>query len=165
MTCRYFVTGAQGFVGRFVVPLLLRSDRNAEVLGIGRSPGDDSHFTHSVHWGLQTLPAALPAEIMLAPDGRYRYEIGDLADRPALETLLRSFRPDVIFHLAAGLRDDPIEHLFRTNVEGTVHLIEALVQADIAVKRVVFDHPLDTLAGCFVVADEKKTRVRRLSPP
>lgn len=32
-------------------------------------------------------------------------------------------------------------------------------------KRVVFDHPLNSLTGCFVVADEKKTRVRRPSPP
>jgi GDP-4-dehydro-6-deoxy-D-mannose reductase len=138
VTGRYFVTGSQGFVGRFVVAHLLMEDRGVEVLGIGRSPADDSHFTHPVHWATQAVPAALPSELRLARDGRYRYEIADLGDRLALQTLLRSFRPDFILHMASGLRDDPIEHLFRTNVEGTVHLIEALVAADISLKRIVF---------------------------
>ena len=132
------MTGAQGFVGRFVVAQLLVEDRDAEVLGIGRSPANASHFTHPVHWGKRTVPAALPSSLDVARDGRYRYEIADLGDRSALETLLRSFRPDFILHLASGLRDDPVEHLFRTNVEGTVHLIEALAAASISVRRIVF---------------------------
>ncbi|HZV06066.1 MAG TPA: DUF5615 family PIN-like protein [Gemmataceae bacterium] len=32
-------------------------------------------------------------------------------------------------------------------------------------QRVVLEHPLDTLAGCFVVADINHTRIRRPPPP
>jgi predicted nuclease of predicted toxin-antitoxin system len=32
-------------------------------------------------------------------------------------------------------------------------------------ERVVRDHPLNTLASCFAVADGKNTRIRRPSPP
>jgi nucleoside-diphosphate-sugar epimerase len=138
VTGRYFITGAQGFVGRYVVAHLLMRDRDVEVFGIGRSPADDSHFTHPVHWGARALRAPLPPEITLGHDGRYRYEIADLANQSVLRTMLRAFRPGFILHMAAGLRDDPIEHLFRTNVEGSVHLIEALISAGISVQRVVF---------------------------
>jgi len=41
-------------------------------------------------------------------------------------------------HMASGLRDDPLEHLFRTNVEGTAHLIEAVATSEIPVRRIVF---------------------------
>lgn len=138
MSARYFVTGAQGFVGRFTIAHILAEDRDAEIVGIGRSLANDSHFTHPVHWGERAVPAALPSYLEILRDGRYRYERTDLADRPALETSLRSFRPDFIVHLASGLRDDPFEHLFRTNVEGTAHLVEALAASGIAVRCIVF---------------------------
>jgi predicted nuclease of predicted toxin-antitoxin system len=32
-------------------------------------------------------------------------------------------------------------------------------------QRVVAEHPLDTLRGCFVVADVHHTRIRRPTPP
>jgi GDP-4-dehydro-6-deoxy-D-mannose reductase len=35
------------------------------------------------------------------------------------------------------LRDDAPEHLFRTNVEGTIALLEAVADADVAVERIV----------------------------
>jgi nucleoside-diphosphate-sugar epimerase len=162
MTTRYLVTGAQGFVGSFLVAHLLTTECDASVLGIGRSPANALHFTHAVHWGAQTVPAALPAEVKSKRDGRYRYEIADLQDRRALESLLRSFRPDVIMHMASGLRDDALEHLFRTNVEGTAHLIEAVAAAKIPVRRIVFGSsgaiygssaldrlPLDEQAPCM----------------
>jgi nucleoside-diphosphate-sugar epimerase len=162
MTSRYLVTGAQGFVGSYLVAHLLSAERDAIVLGIGRSPASASHFTHAVHWGALSVPAPLPAEVKSARDERYRYEIADLQDRRALDSVLRSFRPDVIMHMASGLRDDALEHLFRTNVEGSAHLIEAVVAADIPVRRIVFGSsgaiygrsaldrlPLDEQAPCM----------------
>ena len=141
MTKRYFVTGAQGFVGRYLVAHLLAKEPDAEILGLGRSPANVSHFTHHVHWGGLEVPAPLPASLDNSRDKRYRYVTVDLGDPGRiLENFraLRSFRPDFIFHLASGLRDDPVEQLFRTNVEGTVHLIEALARADVSVQRIVF---------------------------
>lgn len=138
MTKRYFVTGAQGFVGRYLVAHLLAQEPDAEILGLGRSPANVSHFTHHVHWGGLEVPAPLPASLDNSRDKRYRYVTVDLGDQAGLDQALRSFRPDFIFHLASGLRDDPVEQLFRTNVEGTVHLIEALARADVSVQRIVF---------------------------
>jgi nucleoside-diphosphate-sugar epimerase len=161
---RYFVTGAQGFVGRYAVAHLLDEDRDAEVFGIGRSPADESYFTHRVHWGAREIRAALPPSLRRKPDQRYRYEIADLADPSKLRKLLKSFQPDFIVHLASGLRDDPVDHLFRTNVEGTVHLIEAIVAAGTSVQRIVFGssggiygrsalagNPLDEDAPCLPI--------------
>ncbi|HKW45748.1 MAG TPA: NAD-dependent epimerase/dehydratase family protein [Candidatus Eremiobacteraceae bacterium] len=131
------MTGAQGFVGRFTVAHLLASDPDAEVVGTGRSPASDSHFTHFVHYGTHLVRAALPPELVLLYDGRYRYEVADLGDRRALAELLKSFSPDIILHLASGLRDDPIEQLFRTNVEGSANLIAAIVASGTSVRRIV----------------------------
>ena len=50
MMARVVVTGAQGFVGRHLVDLLLGIP-GVEVLGVGRSPDDRAWFTHEVHWG------------------------------------------------------------------------------------------------------------------
>jgi GDP-4-dehydro-6-deoxy-D-mannose reductase len=138
MTKRYLVTGAQGFVGRFLVAHLLAEDADAEILGIGRSPANDSHFTHHVRWGERTVPAPLPGSLINSHDGRYRYEIAELGDRAVVEEVLRSCCPDFIVHLASGLRDDPAEQLFRTNLEGTVHLIEAVAASKVPVQRIVF---------------------------
>jgi GDP-4-dehydro-6-deoxy-D-mannose reductase len=138
MTQRYLVTGAQGFVGRFLVAHLLSQEPDVEILGLGRSPANGSQFTHRVHWGDLEVPAPLPASLDISRDERYRYVIVDLGDRAGLGDALRDFHPDIIIHLASGLRDDPVEQLFRTNVEGTVHLIEALAAADVSVQRVVF---------------------------
>src|SRR3974377_2092559 len=57
---------------------------------------------------------------------------GDIRDYPALETTLRKFAPDVVFHLAAqplvrrGYAD-PIG-TYGTNVMGTVQVLEAVRQ-------------------------------------
>jgi CDP-glucose 4,6-dehydratase len=67
----------------------------------------------------------------LAEVGRGIIDVrGDLDDRQALTALVRDFRPEVVFHLAAQslvLRsyEDPVE-TYRTNVLGTVHLLEAV---------------------------------------
>jgi GDP-4-dehydro-6-deoxy-D-mannose reductase len=43
----------------------------------------------------------------------------------------------VLIHLASGLRDDPPDYLFRLNVEGTIHLIEAIKEAGIEAPRLI----------------------------
>jgi GDP-4-dehydro-6-deoxy-D-mannose reductase len=70
-------------------------------------------------------------------EGRYQYAVSDLLDRASLEALLRAFRPELIIHLAAALRDDPADVLFRTNVEGTVSLLEAICGSGIETPRFV----------------------------
>ena len=136
---RYLITGGQGFVGRYLVAHLLDTDRHADILAVGRSTRDDRTFTHAVRWGGRTLlaPVPTPLRIPRRRSAQYRYEAVDIRDGPAVRLLLRMFAPDVVFHLAAGLRDDPPEHLFRTNVEGTIALLEALAESAIGVQKLV----------------------------
>ena len=45
---RYLVTGAQGFLGRYLIAHLLATDPEAIVFGVGRSPRNDLALTHEV---------------------------------------------------------------------------------------------------------------------
>lgn len=138
MKTRALITGAQGFCGRYLIADWLAHDPDLEVVGIGRSPREDAVFTHEVHWGHRAVAAPLPdALASAARDPRYRYIPLDLHDRPALTRLLQEFRPTHVVHLAAALRDEPVARLFDANVDALVDLLEALVGADVDVRRVV----------------------------
>ena len=136
---RILVTGAQGFVGRYLIDHLLRTYPTAEVLGLGRSPRLADVFTHSLQWGHSRLGAPLPPELQGCFESpSYHYVSLDLGRQPELTGLLGEFRPQLVFHLASGLRDASPDHLFRTNVEGTISLIEAIHEAGIEPPTVIF---------------------------
>jgi nucleoside-diphosphate-sugar epimerase len=138
MSRRYLITGAQGFVGRYLAARLLSADGGAEVLGVGRSRRSDDRFTHAIHYGAMRLAAPLPDELSMAfCDQRYQYTAADLNDRTRMSRALAEFAPQVVIHLAAALRDDPPESLFRVNVEGTMRLIEAIAESRIAPPRLI----------------------------
>src|SRR2546428_7690141 len=108
---RFLVTGAQGFVGRYLVSRLLSSHCEAKVVGIGRSPRFDDTFTHSVSWLSQLIQAPLPESLKTSCCGdRYQYASLDIHDQVGLSKLLRKFSPHVLIHLASGLRNDPPDH-------------------------------------------------------
>jgi nucleoside-diphosphate-sugar epimerase len=139
MSKRYLITGAQGFVGRYLTDYLLNADGDAEILGIGRSPQSNDQFTHAIHWGALRLPAPLPSQInQYFCDRRYKYLMADLRQRARLVEIISAYRPQVVIHLAAALRDDPPESLFRINVEGTIHLIEAIAESALAPPKLIF---------------------------
>jgi 3-dehydroquinate synthase len=136
---RVLVTGAQGFLGRYLIAHLLRECSRVEILGIGRSLRIDNGFTHVLQWGTIGLRAPLPeqlSESLTSP--LYHYTSLDISRQPELTETLGDFRPHWIFHLASGLRDDPPDHLFRTNVEGTINLIEAVRESGIDVPKIIF---------------------------
>ena len=138
MSTRFFVTGAQGFVGRYLTAHLLADRPDAEVFGIGRSPERRDSFSHSIGWAGVRLPAPLPAD--LEPATRhpaYRYAPMDLNARGPLTRALAAFRPHVVIHLASALRDDAPGDLVRTNVEGTGTLIEAIADAGVSIRRLI----------------------------
>ncbi|MGB6644980.1 MAG: NAD-dependent epimerase/dehydratase family protein [Candidatus Cybelea sp.] len=134
---RTLITGSQGFVGRYLVAALLASDPEIRILGVGRSQLC-STFTHRITLPSARIPAPLPAGLgRLSNDRRYEYVTSNIRDHSAMRAILREFRPDVIFHLASGLRDDAPDHLFGTSVEGTIGLFESVREAALNLRALV----------------------------
>jgi CDP-glucose 4,6-dehydratase len=108
---RVFVTGHTGFKGGWL-SLWLQS-MGAEVCGFALPP--------------QTDPAFF--DVAGIANGM-RSEIGDIRDYNRLTAVLRSFKPDVVLHLAAQplvrrSYQDPLE-TYSTNIMGTLNLLEVV---------------------------------------
>lgn len=130
MRSRVLITGAQGFVGRYLAAHWLEAEPRARILGLGRSGRLRDCFTHEVCWGETSIPAPLPLELEdSSATDRYEYVSLDLAERADLMELLRETRPTRVVHLAGSLRDAPPADLFRNNVIGTRNLLEAIAAA------------------------------------
>ncbi len=138
MTDRVLITGAQGFLGRYLAAEWLAAEPDAVILGLGRSPALPVTFTHGVHWGDAALPAPLPPSLVQAlATPRYGYRVIDVTDGPALARAIREFRPDIVVHLAAALRGDPPDQLVRANIGGVVSLLDALRDSGVVPRMVV----------------------------
>lgn len=124
------VTGAQGFVGRYLVDALLTTDPNLEVIGVGRSEPATT-FTHDITIENVRIRAPLPGALRSAlVSDRYRYRRVDLRDDVKVQRLFEKYTPAYVYHLASGLRDDAPEHLFSTGVEGTIGILRAASEAN-----------------------------------
>src|SRR5712672_2380280 len=133
---RILVTGAQGFVGRYLVSWCAQADPSVQILGIGRSPQIADTFTHRVQWGAEILRAPLP--LALRHRGAHvKYVAADLGNRRVIARLLDDFQPEVVFHVASALHHDPPDALFQTNIMGTAALLEALAQSRCRVRLAV----------------------------
>ncbi len=108
---RVLVTGHTGFKGAWLCEWLIQL--GAEVTGFSI--------------GIPTTPA-LFEQIKLA--SRLRDIRGDICDSAAIANVVKDTRPDFVFHLAAQplvrlSYEIPVE-TWKTNVMGTIHMIEAL---------------------------------------
>ncbi len=112
---KVLVTGGAGFIGSAVCRLLV-GELGMTVLNVDK-------LTYAAN-----LASLKPIE----NDRRYAFHRADIADRPAIAALLRSFAPDAILHLAAETHvdrsiDGPGEFI-KTNIEGTYVLLEAALE-------------------------------------
>lgn len=123
---RILITGAQGFVGCYLIHRALHSRPDAEILGIGRSPQADGYFSHDVTVQGMRVRARVPETLRGPRDIRYQYQQIDLDDTAALRRIADRFQPDSVVHLASGLRGDYWRALVQTNVTGTASLLTAL---------------------------------------
>lgn len=103
MSKRCLVTGANGFIGRHLAAHLIETGH--EVVGWER-PGLTAGASPLVTW----------------------IEV-DILDAASLQDAVRQSRPDRVYHLAALIRSNSVEELFRTNVLGTQNLLDALLAA------------------------------------
>ncbi len=117
---RVLLTGHTGFKGAWL-SLWLRH-LGADVAGLSLEPASPSLF-HAVHL-----------------DDEVRSHFGDVRDLTFVSEVMARERPEVVFHLAAQplvrrSQREPVE-TFATNVQGTVHVLEA-VRAVESVRAVV----------------------------
>ena len=118
---KVLITGANGFKGSWLTKWL--DLLGAEVLGISLEQDECSIYNE------------------LKFSNRHTYIIGDVTDFLFLKKAVESFKPEIVFHLAAQaivkeavLR--PVE-TFSTNVMGAVNLLEVLRQAINCPKSIV----------------------------
>ena len=118
---RVLLTGHTGFKGSWLSLWLLRL--GAEVWGYALEPEPGhSLFTEL---GLNQTPPFSYSE-----QGQLHHQLGDLRDLQALEKVVNDAQPEVVLHLAA----QPLVRLsyrdplgtWATNVQGSLHLLEAL---------------------------------------
>jgi nucleoside-diphosphate-sugar epimerase len=112
------VTGAQGFLGRYVVAELMRD--GADVVGLGRSERLAGLFTHDLDGRRAPLPPELRATDAM------NYVRVSLEDADGIAAVLRRFRPRRVIHLAGALRDEPWPVLMAANVAVTASLCRAI---------------------------------------
>jgi dihydroflavonol-4-reductase len=116
---KVLVTGATGFIGANVARLLV--ERGEDVRVLVRPSSDRGNL------------AGLPLEVA----------IGDLRDAESVRAAVSGCRR--VFHVAADYRfwaRDPRE-LYRSNVEGTIHVMDACLAA--GVERVVYTSTVGTI--------------------
>jgi len=110
---RAFITGVEGFVGRYLARYL--SEKGEEVSGIDLEPAP-----RSWDWTVSRC---------------------DLLDFETLETSIKEYRPACVYHLAGLVH--PRDSLSRprdyylTNVQGTVNLLEALRRNEIKARVLI----------------------------
>ncbi len=102
MKRRVLVTGSSGFLAGHLAAAMR-----------GRGWADELRGVDSIPRG------ALPFETA-----------ADIADAEAVEALLSSFPPDIVFHLGSPPPSSPIDELRRVNVAGTRALLAALARLD-----------------------------------
>lgn len=118
---RVFITGHTGFKGGWLS--LWLADLGAEVTGFALPPGSPLGFFETLRLGK-----------------RLNHLVGDIRDRDALARAIDASRPEIVIHMAAQALvrpsyDDPSE-TYATNVQGTVHLLDA-VRAVSGVRAVI----------------------------
>ncbi|WP_413992051.1 dTDP-glucose 4,6-dehydratase [Labrys okinawensis] len=109
---RIIVSGGAGFIGSAVVRFLAKLD-GIKILNIDK-------LTYAGNLASLRSVAALP---------NYSFEQVDIVDRPKLDEIFSSFRPDGVIHLAAESHVDRsitgALAFIQTNVVGTFHFLEA----------------------------------------
>lgn len=128
------VTGANGFVGSHLVEGLLK--RGYQVISLVRK-------TSNLRW---------------LCDLKVEYVYADIAEKNSLREAVKDV--DLVFHVAGLTKAKNKEEYFKVNVEGTKNLVEACLEENPNLQRLVYissqaavgpgenEHPLDETAPC-----------------
>ena len=141
---RALVTGGAGFIGSNLVDALVARGDEVVVLD-DLSSGKESNLSGALAAGA-------------------RLEVADIRDGDAVRRIVSEARPEVVFHLAAQIdvrvSVDRPDYDARTNVEGTVNVLEAARQA--GARRLVFS---STGGAIYGETDEVPTPETHVAQP
>jgi GDP-4-dehydro-6-deoxy-D-mannose reductase len=159
------ITGAQGFLGRYLVAQMLVSGSAEFIVGLGRSPRNDEFFTHTIRRGAEIVPAPIPrALIGNTHRERYQYVPLDLRNRKALESLVDQFAPTVVFHLASGLRGDAEGDLRESTLHASEALYEVVGKAQCRIERLVLASSAAVYGGATVLPISEASLCQPVDP-
>jgi nucleoside-diphosphate-sugar epimerase len=160
MGTRWLITGAQGFIGRYLSAHILVSQPDAVVLGIGRSAPLPDCFTHFISTSSGPCRAPLPAVLRQAFDRRFSYRAAHVEKPDRIVTEVTDFKPDFVVHLASGLRGDPAADLIQTNIVGTESLMRGLAGLEGRAPKVV----IASTGGVYGDVEPSDLPARELQP-
>ncbi len=108
---KVLVTGITGFVGSHLADYILENHPEVQIFGLKRWRSPMDNLKH-------------------IPEGKITFHHGDLKDLPSLVEMMKSIKPDVVFHLAAQSFVTtsfvaPVD-TFQNNIIGTTNLLEAV---------------------------------------
>lgn len=117
---KVLVTGAAGFIGSNLVLKLLRTEPDMQIVGLDNI--NDYYDTSLKDWRLAEIAKA-------APEGRWKFVKGDLADRDLIDSLFAEEKFDIVVNLAAqaGVRysiTNPDAYI-QSNLIGFYNILEA----------------------------------------
>lgn len=112
---RILITGANGFVGTYLIQFLQKAEPEAEIVGLVHGQAASPSFAN------------------------VRFVSGDITDEANIRALVRRERPNHVYHLAgaaSGAGQDRAA-IIRANVEGTRFLMTAAAE-DAPIARILF---------------------------
>ena len=123
MAEKILITGASGFIGSFIVEEALTR-------------------------GMETWAAVRPGSSrQFLTDGRIRFIELDLASEEVLKQQLQGLSFDYVVHAAGVTKCLDRQDFFRTNTEGTQHLVRALMALGMPLKRFVYISSLSVMGA------------------
>jgi nucleoside-diphosphate-sugar epimerase len=160
MGARWLITGAQGFIGRYLSAHILASDPGAVVLGIGRSALLSDSFTHLISTPSGRRRAPLTEALRQAFDHRFNYRTAHVENRDQITTEVMEFKPDFVMHLAAGLRGDRTADLIQNNITGTESLMRSFAGLAVGPPKVL----IASTGGVYGDVDSSDLPLRESQP-
>ena len=134
---RIIVTGGAGFIGSNLIHYLIENYPEYQILNIDKL----------------TYASNLKALEAVKDSNQYTFKKIDLVDRQAVKDIIKKFRPEGVFHLAAESHvDNSIsgpEPFIQSNIVGTFNLIE-----ECRTYWQEVDEPFDTFRFLHVSTDE-----------